>query len=70
SDVVGNKPVFFRPGTVELSFDESWLMRAIMAAAEDDRDSLAFLIRSRIPKIHQRHISFLINGISQQFSRA
>lgn len=68
-DVVGQKPVFYRPGTVELSFDEAWLIRAIMAAAEGDSDSLAFLVRSRVPKIHQRHISFLINGISEQFSQ-
>ena len=69
SDVVARKPDFYRPGTVELSFDESWLIRAIMAASDRDTDSLAFLIRSRVPKIHQRHISFLICGISEQFSQ-
>ncbi len=62
-------PVFYQPGTVELSFDEAWLIRALMASKQGDRDSVAFLIRSRVPKVHQRHIAFLIKGISEQFSQ-
>ncbi|MEO0929158.1 MAG: hypothetical protein AAFY14_00710 [Pseudomonadota bacterium] len=70
NDVVDSKPLFYRPGTLELSFDESWLIRAIMAAHQGDTDSLAFLVRSRVPKVHQRHVSFLIKGISEQFFHA
>jgi hypothetical protein len=69
SQAVKTKPVFFQPGTVELSFDEAWLIRALMAAKQGDGDSVAFLIRSRVPKIHQRQISFLVKGISDQFSQ-
>ncbi|PJI84415.1 hypothetical protein BC777_3473 [Yoonia maricola] len=68
-EAITTKPVFFQPGTVELSFDEAWLVRALMAAAQNDGDSLTFLIRSRVAKIHQRHISFLINGIAAEFSK-
>lgn len=68
-EAVTSKPVFYQPGTVELSFDEAWLIRMLMASEQGDGDSLAFLIRSRVPKIHQRHIGFLIKGISEQFSR-
>ena len=69
SQATKTKPVFFQPGTVEMSFDEAWLIRAVMASHQGDSDSLAFLIRSRVPKIHQRHIAFLIKGISEQFSQ-
>ncbi|MEJ8562162.1 hypothetical protein QTO30_13625 [Yoonia sp. GPGPB17] len=69
SQAVSTKPVFFQPGTVEMSFDESWLIRALIASRTGDGDSLAFLIRSRVPKIHQRQIAFLIKGISDQFSQ-
>ena len=64
---VSTRPVFFRPGVEEVSFDEAWLMRAITAAQSGDGDSLSFLIRSRVSKPHQRHIAFLIKGISQHF---
>ena len=67
-EVTQSKPVFYQPGTVEMSFDEAWLIRAVMAASEGDGDSVAFLIRSRVPKIHQRNVSFLIKGISEQFA--
>lgn len=67
-EAVHHKPVFFQPGTVELSFDEAWLIRALMAAKQGDGDNLAFLIRSRVAKIHQRNIAFLINGIARQFA--
>ncbi|MFQ1700266.1 hypothetical protein ACJ5NV_06705 [Loktanella agnita] len=66
---IGHRPVFFRPGVEELSFDEAWLMRAIDAAKAADLDSMAFLVRSRVPKLFQRHVAFLIKGISEQFSQ-
>lgn len=69
SETIRTKPVFFQPGTVELSFDEAWLIRALIASREADGDSLSFLIRSRVPRMYQRQISFLIKGISDQFSK-
>ncbi len=66
---VSDQPVFYRPGVAEVSFDEAWLMRAIMVIASGDQDSFSFLIRSRVPKLHQRNIAFLIKGISEQFRR-
>jgi hypothetical protein len=64
----GTKPIFYQPGTVALSFDEAWLIRALIAQHTGDGDSFAFLIRSRVPKMYQRHIGFLIKGISDQFA--
>lgn len=66
---IRQKPVFFRPGTEEVSFDEAWLMRALVAAKDGDSDSFAFLIRSRVSGMHQRHAAFLVKGISEQFTQ-
>ncbi|WP_341365598.1 hypothetical protein [Yoonia sp. BS5-3] len=68
-EAISNKPVFYRPGSREVSFDEAWLMRALTAANAGDDDSFTFLLRSRVPKQHQRLVAFLIRGISEQFSQ-
>ncbi len=65
---IGKRPVFYQPGTADLSFDEKWLMRAVIAANQADGDSLAFLIRSRVTPENQRNVSFLIKGISDNYA--
>ena len=67
--VTSRKTTFFRPGTEEISFDEAWLVQALSAIKRGDGDSFSFLVRSRVPREHQRHIGFLIRGISEQFSQ-
>ncbi|MDE0970540.1 MAG: hypothetical protein OSA51_14285 [Octadecabacter sp.] len=67
--VISTKPIFYQPGTNTLSFDEAWLMQALIASRGGDIHSLAFLIRSRVPKMYQRNIVFLINGISDKFTK-
>lgn len=67
-EALGRQGVFFQPGTAEVSFDEAWLMRAVIAAAQDDGDSLTFLIRSRVRFNHQRQMAFLIKGITRRTS--
>ena len=67
NEALGQKTVFYRPGVEELSFDEAWLTRILMASSTGDWDSVAFLIRSRVPKIHQRQVAFLIKGIVDSF---
>ena len=64
---VAQKPIFYQPGTPAVSFDEAWLVQSLVAAKAGDHNSFAFLIRSRVQKIHQRHIAFLIKGISDRF---
>ena len=66
---IHKKPIFYRPGSAGASFDEAWLMRALVAAKESDSDSFAFLIRSRVPVMYQRHIIFLVKGMSEQFTQ-
>ncbi|MEO1109922.1 MAG: hypothetical protein AAFX90_18560 [Pseudomonadota bacterium] len=66
---VSGRPVFFRPGTTELSFDEAWLGRLFEAVELGDDDSFRFLIQSRVPRWKQRNLAFLIRSISEQFSQ-
>ncbi len=65
--VTARTTTFYRPGTTEISFDEAWLVQALSAIKRGDGDSFSFLIRSRVPREHQRNIGFLIRGISEQF---
>lgn len=66
---VAKRPVFFRPGTDELSFDEAWLGRLFEAVEHADDDSFRFLIQSRVPRWTQRNLAFLIRSISEEFHR-
>ena len=66
---VATRPVFFRPGTDELSFDEAWLGRLFEAVENGDDDSFRFLIQSRVPRWTQRNLAFLIRSISEEFHR-
>jgi len=68
NEALGRRAIFFRPGEAELSFDEAWLTRLLMASHGGDGDSVMFLIKSRVSRQHQRHIAFLIKGISEQFA--
>ena len=68
-EALGRRGVFYQPGTAEVSFDEAWLMRAVIAASQDDGDSLTFLVRSRVQFNHQRQIAFLIKGIARRSSQ-
>lgn len=64
---VSKRPVFFRPGTTELSFDEAWLGSLLDAMDRGDNDSFQFLIQSRVPRWTQRNLAYLIRSISDQF---
>lgn len=66
SQNLGVAPVFFRPETKEISFDEAWLIRLFQSSANGDDDSFSFLIRSRTPKTAHRNLGFLIGSISDQ----
>jgi hypothetical protein len=58
---LGRPPVLFAPGTVELSFDEAWLLQLVAALRAEDADSAAFLLRSRVPAYARRGLVFLLN---------
>lgn len=67
--VLGTRPVLYRPGSVEMSFDEAWLMRTVLASRAKDWESFEFLLRSRIPREQRRNMAFLLHGVSDSFHR-
>ncbi|SNR73396.1 hypothetical protein [Puniceibacterium sediminis] len=67
SQALEKPPLLFRPGVEEVSFDESWLLRATLVVANKDFDSFRFLLASRVPSHARRNLGFLIIGVSEQF---
>jgi len=68
SQALGKTPVMYRVDVEEVSFDETWLVRAGEAAASKDWNSFEFLIRSRVPIASRRNVGALLVSISEQFS--
>ncbi|WP_420861349.1 hypothetical protein [Algirhabdus cladophorae] len=66
---LGVRPTFYRPGEVDVSFDEAWLIRAVQCSRAKDWPSFEFLIRSRVAPQHLRNLAFLIHGISDRFGK-
>ncbi|MEO1494188.1 MAG: hypothetical protein AAFV19_18710 [Pseudomonadota bacterium] len=64
---LGKRPVLYRPGTEETSFDEAWLLELCRAVARGDDPSATFLIFSRVRPQSRRHIRFLMGGITECF---
>ncbi|MEM9708098.1 MAG: hypothetical protein AAF871_04845 [Pseudomonadota bacterium] len=68
-EALGARPIFYRPGVRDISFDEAWLLRMATAASEDDDNSFEFLLRSRVAAPHRRNMGFLIKTVSEQITR-
>lgn len=66
TQVLAKKPVLFRPGVSELSFDERWLGSALCAARRGDAASFAFLMRRRVQAKDRRCIGFLIQALARE----
>lgn len=60
---LGKRPVIHGPGSAEISFDESWLIRLIDRLECGDTDSFTFLLSRRIPHEHRRSVAFLLHGL-------
>ncbi|MDF0603335.1 hypothetical protein P1J78_21615 [Psychromarinibacter sp. C21-152] len=67
SQILGKAPRFHRPGVAELSFDEDWLVALSRAVRREDHDSIAFLLRSRVPQHARRSLLFLMAMVSENF---
>ena len=67
-EALGKQPRLHSPGTVEMSFDENWLVQLGEAIARDDDGSTAFLLKSRVLPEHRRLVRFLVGRISECFS--
>lgn len=62
---LGKEPVFLRPGADNTSFDERWLIAALMAKVDEDEDSFAFLILSRVEASKRRIFGLLLSGLAE-----
>lgn len=62
---LGRAPVIYCDACPQMSFDERWIMALLDAHRRGDRDSLAFLLCSRLPRPTRRHVGFLIGGIAR-----
>ena len=69
NEALSKRAILFRPGTEELSFDETWLLQFAAALRRDDEDSVRFLLHSRVAPEHRRNMRFLVSRISEQFSQ-
>lgn len=67
SDAVSKRIIWFQPGSEEVSFDEAWVLRCVGSIQNNDRNSLDFLLRSRVAPADRRYIGFLMARISEQF---
>ncbi|APE43034.1 hypothetical protein BOO69_06085 [Sulfitobacter alexandrii] len=59
---LGRRPVFFREGERDTSFDENWLMALARALDTDDTASATFLLHSRVPRHARRNLIFLLGA--------
>ena len=69
SQALGRRPVLYRVGESEMSFDEKWLMSLARSLKVGDESSAAFLLHSRVPKHARRNLAFLVRNVVDGFCR-
>ena len=58
---LGRSTHFFPAGTMELSWDEKWLISLISAISRADYDSVHFLIKTSVKPIHQQQCRSIVS---------
>lgn len=69
AQALGRRPVLFRRGEGETSFDEKWLVALANALRNDDQVSATFLLHSRVPVHARRNVVFLLKNVVDGFYR-
>ena len=69
SQALGRRPVLYRVGEMEASFDEKWLMSLARSLTAGDESSAAFLLHSRVPQHARRNLVFLLRNVVDGFSQ-
>ena len=67
SQALGRRPVLYRRGESEMSFDEKWLVALADALRNQDQASATFLLHSRVPIHARRNVVFLLNNVVDGF---
>ncbi len=60
----------YMPGDTDISFDEAWLLQLIERERAGDADSVAFLIRRRLPRFAWRQVRFLVASLVRALDEA
>lgn len=68
AQALGCRPVLYRPGETETSFDEKWLIALARSLRNGDEASSTFLLCSRVPKHARRNLVFLFHRVIDNFS--
>ncbi|WP_057793686.1 hypothetical protein [Roseovarius atlanticus] len=69
SQALGRRPILFRAGEPETSFDEDWLLALARSLQTGDTASCTFLLHSRVPKHAHRNLVFLLGNVADNFPR-
>ena len=67
SQALGRRPVLYRVGEPETSFDEKWLIALARSLNTADESSFVFLLHSRVPKHARRNLVFLLHNVMDGF---
>ena len=65
-----SKPVFYRPGETDRTFDERWLVSLIDARMRNDKSSFGFLIHRRVTMPKRRIVAALVNGLTDILTKS
>jgi hypothetical protein len=63
SQALGRRPVLYREGERETSFDEAWLIALARSLRHGDEASATFLLHSRVPRHARRTLVLLLRSI-------
>ena len=66
---LGRRPVMFRIGERETSFDENWLLALARALKAGDTPSVTFLLHSQVPKSAHRNLVFLVRSVVESLDQ-
>lgn len=66
---LGRRPVLYREGERETSFDEDWLLALARSLKAHDTASATFLLHSRVPKHARRNLVFLLRTVVDAMDR-
>lgn len=67
SQALGHRPVLYREGEHETSFDERWLIALARSLRDGDEASATFLLQSRVPRHAHRTLVFLVRHVADGF---
>ena len=69
AQALGRRPILYREGEPETSFDEAWLMTLARSLRCGDISSATFLLHSRVPAHAHRHLVFLLRMVIDKYAQ-